>query len=222
MRIIAGTARSRTLQAPKGTDTRPTLDRVRENLFNILGHRVWQAQVLDLFAGSGALSFEAVSRGAARAVLVDHARAAHLCEQKNAESLGFAAQCRILLSPWERAVETLRREDARFDLVFLDPPYALSDLTQVTQALLPLLAEDARVVVEHEGGKPSRVCAGLALTDTRKYGYAGISIFVPAPVPAPAPAAEGEEEAAGAAGAEDTKIPKDPHGASAQNTEAHP
>ena len=177
MRIIAGSARSRAIEAPKGMDTRPTLDRVRENLFNILGHRVYHARVLDLFAGSGALSLEAISRGASEAVLVDHARAANLCERQNAERLGFAGQCRILLSPWEAAVRTLRREGAQFDLVFLDPPYALSDLGEVTEALLPLLAEDARVIVEHEGGKPSRVSAGLRLVDTRKYGYAGLSIY---------------------------------------------
>ena len=177
MRIIAGTARSRTLQAPKGMDTRPTLDRVRENLFNILGHSVYDARVLDLFAGSGALSFEALSRGASLAVLVDKARPAHLCQRQNAETLGFTDRCRILLCPWERAVDTLQREGARFDLVFLDPPYAMTDLTEVTAALLPLLAEDGQVIVEHEANKPSRVTPELTLTDTRKYGYAGLSIY---------------------------------------------
>ena len=88
MRIIAGTARNRRLEAPEGTNTRPTLDRVRENLFNILQTRIRDSTVLDLFAGSGALSFEAISRGAVRAVLCDADRKAYRTERRNAESLG--------------------------------------------------------------------------------------------------------------------------------------
>ncbi len=177
MRIIAGTARSRQLEAPEGRDTRPTLDRVRENLFNILQGRVWDARVLDLFAGSGALALEAVSRGASAAVLVDCDRRAHAAEVRNAEKLGFADKTRILLSDWEAAVRTLTRENRRFDLVFLDPPYAMSDLEQVTERLKPLLAGEAVVVVEHPAAAPSRVAEGYVLKDTRKYGYVGVSLY---------------------------------------------
>ncbi len=177
MRIIAGTARSRQLEAPKGRDTRPTLDRVRENLFNILQGRVWDTRVLDLFAGSGALALEAISRGAAGAVLVDCDRAAHTVEKRNADKLGFAAKTRILLSDWEAALRTLTRENQLFDLVFLDPPYAMSDLTQVTERLKPLLAEDAVMVVEHPATAPSQVADGYVLEDTRKYGYVGVSLY---------------------------------------------
>lgn len=177
MRIIAGTARSRTIETPKGRDTRPTLDRVRENLFNILMRRVPGARVLDLFAGSGALSFEALSRGAAFAVLADRDRAAHLAECRNAERLGFGKQTRILHCEWQRAVQTLRAADERFDLVFLDPPYAMNDLCAVTEALLPLLEEDALVVCEHEGGKPCRVTDALEETDSRRWGFVGITMY---------------------------------------------
>ena len=89
LRIIAGTARGRKLEAPQGRDTRPTLDRVRENLFNMLQGKCMDARVLDLFAGSGALSLEALSRGAAFAVLADRDREASRIQRQNLENLGF-------------------------------------------------------------------------------------------------------------------------------------
>ena len=177
MRIIAGTARSRVIEAPRGTDTRPTLDRVRENLFNVLRREVPGAQVLDLFAGSGALALEALSRGAGSAVLVDSQRAAQEAEARNVQALGFGDRARLLRMDWRRAVQLLTAEGARFDLVFLDPPYALHDLTEVTGALLPLLAEDALVCVEHPAREPSAVSAALSLCDRRQWGYVGVSLY---------------------------------------------
>ena len=177
MRIIAGTARSRTIEAPRGRDTRPTLDRVRENLFNILQNRVRGAAVLDLFSGSGALALEALSRGAARAVLVDRDRAAHAVEKLNADRLGFADRARILLCDWQQAVDGLQAAGEKFALIFLDPPYAMQDLTEVTGALIPLLAEDALVIVEHEFRTLPVVSGAYERTDTRKYGYVGVSFY---------------------------------------------
>lgn len=177
MRIIAGTARSRIIEAPKGRDTRPTLDRVRENLFNILQQQVPDARVLDLFAGSGALSLEAISRGAQSAVMVDHDHAAHTCQQLNTNRLGFTSQAELLCCDWQQAIHQLSGRGAVFDLVFLDPPYAMSNLTEVTRQLRPLLAAGALVVVEHPSGQPTQVDDGLMLQDSRKYGYVGISIY---------------------------------------------
>ena len=177
MRIIAGSARSRTILAPEGRDTRPTLDRVRENLFNILMRRVPEARVLDLFAGSGALSMEALSRGAAHATLVDIDRAAIRCIQQNITALRFTEETRVLPSDWKAAVTLLKQEGAKFDLVFLDPPYKMHDLTEVSQALIPLLAEDALVVVEHEVRTMPALSEGFDMTDTRKYGIVGVSFF---------------------------------------------
>lgn len=179
MRIIGGAARGRTIEAPTGMDTRPTLDRVRENLFNILQHRVFDANVLDLFSGSGALALEALSRGAKSAVLVDHDRRAHLCEKKNTEKLGYMDRVRLLQTEWLTALQTLKRERASFDLVFLDPPYAMQDLTAVTEELLPLLSDRAVVIIEHQAGNPSLVSAGYQMIDSRKYGYAGLSLYTP-------------------------------------------
>ena len=177
MRIIAGSARSRAIIAPEGRDTRPTLDRVRENLFNILMRRVPGAQVLDLFAGSGALSMEAVSRGAARAVLVDHDRAAIRCIQQNIAALRFEAETRVIPADWKAAVSLLEQEGARFDIIFLDPPYKMHDLSEVARRLIPLLAEDALVVVEHEARTMPALCEGFDMTDSRKWGVACVSFF---------------------------------------------
>lgn len=177
MRIIAGEARSRTLKAPEGRDTRPTLDRVRENMFNILRMRVPGARVLDLFAGSGALSLEAVSRGADFAVMVDHDRAAIAAEKANVEALRFGDRTRILSMDWRRAVALLLSEKEKFDLVFLDPPYAMRDMTEVMDALTPLLGEDALVVLEHQAEVMPATADGYRMTDSRKYGYVGVSFF---------------------------------------------
>ena len=179
MRIIAGEARSRTIEAPKGRDTRPTLDRVRENLFNIIAREVPGASVLDLFAGSGALALEALSRGAERAVMVDRDREANRVERLNTERLGYADRARILLCDWQAALSRLAQAGERFDLVFLDPPYAMGDLTQVTGGLLPLLSPGALIVTEHQAGHPYTVCDALAETDARRWGYAGVTMYRP-------------------------------------------
>ncbi len=177
MRIIAGSARGRTFEAPQGRDTRPTLDRVRENVFNILQMKVRGAAVLDLFSGSGAMAFEAISRGAREAVLVDADRAAHLIQQKNAQKLGMASQCCILHCDWQLAVRQLAQQERRFDAVFLDPPYAMHDMTPVMNALRPLLEEDAVILLEHEAKTFPSMPDGFELYDSRKYGIAGVSFF---------------------------------------------
>ena len=127
MRIIAGEARGRTLTAPKGMDTRPTQDYVRESLFNILQASVPEARVLDLFAGSGALALEALSRGAVKATLVDCSTDAVQCIKRNAETLGFAERVTVIRSDWQAALMRLSKNGERFTLVFLDPPYRITD-----------------------------------------------------------------------------------------------
>ncbi len=122
MRIIAGTARSLPLKAVEGTGTRPTTDRIRETLFNILAPRIGGAVFLDLFAGSGAVGLEAVSRGAERAVLVDHSAKAVSCIRENVHTTKFDAQCEVIRSDFLAALRHMEGRDA-FDIIFLDPPY---------------------------------------------------------------------------------------------------
>ena len=177
LRIIAGIARGRRFEAPAGRDTRPTLDRVRENLFNMLQGRCMDARVLDLFAGSGALSLEALSRGAKFAVMADRDREANRIEQMNAEGLGFSAKCRILLSSWEWTIEALKQEKEKFDLIFLDPPYAMTELREMTEALKPLLDEDGWIVLEHQAEARPEVAVGLRAVKERKWGYCGVTIY---------------------------------------------
>lgn len=179
MRIIAGSARSRTIQTPAGQETRPTLDRVRESVFNILQMRVRDARVLDLFSGSGAMALESLSRYAESAVMVDHSREAIACIRKNVETLRFQDRSRIIQADWKAAVETLLRENAQFDLVILDPPYAMVKLREVTEKIRPLLSEDAMIVIEHDVRTMPHVADGYDAVDTRKYGIVGVTFFQP-------------------------------------------
>ncbi len=177
MRIIAGTARGRRIEAPAGEHTRPTLDRVRENLFNILQNRTGDSRVLDLFAGSGALSIEALSRGAAYAVLVDSDRNASRVQRKNLEQLGMADRAEVFLCDWRKAAAELEARGSRFDLIFLDPPYRMTDLREVFAEMAKLIAEDGLIILEHEA-KTEPVTGDLfEMTDRRRWGYCGISFF---------------------------------------------
>lgn len=174
MRIIAGTARGRTLFAPKGMETRPTADRVRESLFNILAGRVRDARVFDAFAGSGAMSMEALSRGAAFALASDISREACRCVDRNAQACGFSDRIRLVNGDWKKA---LAQERTPFDLVFLDPPYARTEAyAQVLQALkgAGLLAEDAVAVLECAREAQVEPGDGFEVYDRRMYGAAQV------------------------------------------------
>ena len=177
MRIIAGTARNRRIDAPEGRHTRPTLDRVRENLFNILQTRIASSVVLDLFAGSGALSLEALSRGASFAVMCDLDRNANRVEKRNTELLGFSDRAEIHCCDWRTAVRKLHERDIKFDLVFLDPPYSMTDLREVFESLVPIIGEDSLVIVEHEADKTFVFSGQYEIIDERKWGFCGMSFL---------------------------------------------
>jgi 16S rRNA (guanine(966)-N(2))-methyltransferase RsmD len=153
MRIIGGTLRSRRLEAPAGLSTRPTSDRLRETLFNVLAPRIEGSRFLDLFAGSGAVGLEAHSRGAARVDLIDRAAPALAFIRKNLVSLGISAGVSIHSGGVEPILRRMRT-DSPFDLVFLDPPYDSANAYESTLGLLGgalagLLAPGALVIAEH-------------------------------------------------------------------------
>ena len=176
MRIIGGEARGRRLATPVGHDTRPTYDRVRESVFGILGPRLRGAAVLDLFAGSGALALEALSRGAERAVFVDHSRKAADAIRTNIEAVRVADRARLLVCDWREALQKLRGE--RFTLVFLDPPYRMEDVyEQAAREILEygLLAPDGRMVFEHARGVKITLPSPLVVCDVRRYGDTSVS-----------------------------------------------
>ena len=177
MRIIAGEARGRKIEAPAGRNTRPTLDRVRENMFNILQADIPDSRILDLFAGSGALSLEAISRGAASAVMVDSDRKASMIQKQNAESLRFSDRTRQYCCDWTRAVRSLCDEEQKFDIVFLDPPYAMTDLRTVFSSLIPLLEQESIIVVEHEAGKNVSVPPEFKIVKDRSWGFCAVTVY---------------------------------------------
>jgi 16S rRNA (guanine966-N2)-methyltransferase len=167
MRVVAGRYGGRTLVAPRGRATRPTSDRVREALFSILAD-VSQARVLDLFAGSGALAIESLSRGATQATLVDTSAAAIAAIRANLEALELDAE--VVRVPALRFLRHASDELREYDLIFLDPPYrhAGSLATELTAALSAVLAPEARVVSESDRRQPLDL--DLPLLDERRYG----------------------------------------------------
>ncbi len=179
MRIVGGEARSRVLKAPPGMETRPTLDQVRESLFNILQFRIKGKKVLDLYAGSGALALEALSRGAASAVLCDNARAAAKVITENIASLHYENRARLLFMQDLRALEMLAAENEKFDLIFLDPPYKMNTSDTLRRiAELNLLSHEGMMIVEHTADNPPDACEYLELQDVRSYRTTRISFFM--------------------------------------------
>lgn len=174
MRIVAGVFRGRPLAAPAGEHTRPTADRVREALFNILAGRVAESQVLDLFAGSGALGFEALSRGAAHCTFIDRDRRALAVVERNARTLGVQDRCRFLCLDWARGLERLR--GCRFDLVFVDPPYAAQLYEPVFRGIGSFLAQDGLVVAECDAANQPAF-APLVPCDQRRYGRTVLTLL---------------------------------------------
>ena len=166
MRVIAGSARGMSLTAPRGRATRPITDRVKETLFAILGDRVPEARVLDLYAGSGAIGIEALSRGAASVDFVERDRAALAALRQNLErtrldgGLAHAADVERFLSG----------EGGPWDLAFLDPPYEVRDIVASLRALVPRLAPGALVVVKHFWRTELPVVEGLAPSRERRFG----------------------------------------------------
>jgi 16S rRNA (guanine966-N2)-methyltransferase len=180
LRVIAGRLRGRPLRAPAGTATRPTSDRVRESLFALLGD-LSGANVLDLYAGSGALAIEALSRGARRATLVECSGAAVDCIRANLARLGLVEQATVLRLRVERARGPIVRE-APFDLVLCDPPWPRIDeaLQAVGRLVGPeLLGFAATVVIEHPARTPVTELpeASLVLQDRRVWGDTAAAFF---------------------------------------------
>jgi 16S rRNA (guanine966-N2)-methyltransferase len=178
MRIIAGEARGRKLFTPDGAETRPTADRVRESLFNILGSRVLDAQVLDLFAGSGALALEAISRGAAFAALCDMSFDAVRVIERNIALMRAEERTLLIRADWREALGRLRGH--RFSLVFLDPPYRMLDAyTSAAEAMKAqgLLETSAVLVMEHAVKSPLTLPPGFEIFDERRYGDTAVALI---------------------------------------------
>lgn len=176
VRIAGGTARGMPLAEPRGVRLRPTSGLVREAIFNILGPRVEDAAVLDLYAGTGALGIEALSRGAARATFIE-AEAA--CVAAISQSLSRAEMSESGTVLRGRVPAALKAIEGPFDLIFLDPPYNEPDVETVLMRLSVLLADDGVVVYEHGSRyNPPERPAGLRLSERRVYGDSAVAFFV--------------------------------------------
>lgn len=179
MRIIAGSARGRRLKGPRGPGLRPTSDQVREALFNILGKRVCAARVLDLFAGTGALSLEALSRGARRAVLVDRGREALALCRDNGAILGFSEKIELVALTVDARLSQRLGARGPFDLVFADPPYAAISPEVLLGWLSPaLLAEAGVLVIEHDRRSAAPLSGlGFERFDARRFGDTALAFY---------------------------------------------
>jgi 16S rRNA (guanine966-N2)-methyltransferase len=170
VRVIAGTARGIQLAAPRDRGTRPITDRVKETLFGILGERVLDARVLDLYAGSGAVGIEALSRGAARATFVEKGRAALTAIGENLRRAGVNESADVRAQDVARYLATAAAEEDRFDLVMLDPPYEERAILPPLERVVALLAPSATVVVKHFWRTSVPVPDGLRMWRDRRFG----------------------------------------------------
>lgn len=174
MRIIAGEKRGHTIFAPRGRETRPTSDRVRENVFNIVAPWVEGACVLDLYAGSGAMGLEALSRGAASALFVESDPDALRVIERNLDKLDLRA--RVVRVDATTALAQESGAGRKYDLVLVDPPYDMTNYDSLARYLPAVLADDGLVVLETDA-KVEPELSGLDVRTRRKYGSTRVTVF---------------------------------------------
>ncbi len=179
LRVISGKLKGKKLFALKGIELRPTSDRVKEAIFDILQDSFQGQDVLDLFAGTGALGIEALSRGARRAVFVEGSDRSRTVLRKNIDACGFQVQAEVLAREVQAGIKILEKRGEAFDLIFLDPPYgkglALKTLQVLSQG--SILAPAALIVAEHSPVEELTAVPSLERIDWRKYGGTEVSFF---------------------------------------------
>lgn len=150
MRVIAGSARRTNLVCPSGSQTRPTTDRIKETLFNILQNEIYDARFLDLFSGSGGIGIEALSRGAKECVFVENSREAVSCIKTNLEKTHFQKQSQLMAMDVMQAIRRLETQSESFDIIFMDPPYRKDFEAKLIPTLLssPLVTEGTLIIAE--------------------------------------------------------------------------
>ena len=175
MRVVAGTAKGRLLVAPPGQTTRPTPAKVRQAAFNSLESldAVVDARIVDLFAGTGALAIEALSRGAASAVLCEPDRQARLCIERNLTTTGMSDRARVVPTPAEAWLATA--PDRSIDLAVADPPYRYDRWAELLGAIAPVLADNALVVIESD--REVEVGTSWDVLRTKSYGTTVVTII---------------------------------------------
>ena len=175
MRVITGLAKGKRLESPEGKDVRPTPDKVKEGLFSALQFDIEGRRILDLFAGSGQLGIEALSRGAESAVLVDSSSTSVKLARKNVEYCGFSDKAKVVQLDYA-AFCAMSRET--FDIVFLDPPYNQGLLMLAVKAVLPLMSDYGLIICEHPPEvKPDEAVVGFSIFKTYRYGKVNVTVY---------------------------------------------
>lgn len=184
MRIIAGKARGRIFETPQGKNTRPTLDRVREAIFGMIQFDVENRKVLDLFAGSGGMGLEAISRGASKVVFCDIEKNAVKLIEKNIATLDFADNATVFCCDWRMLINKLSAERECFSIVLVDPPYSAGLYEQILSEIVSkkILTSGAIIIAEHAWDKqidiealPEETRRSLIFRKPRRYGSVGVT-----------------------------------------------
>lgn len=181
MRVVSGDAKGRPLKAVPGTSTRPTTDKVKEAIFSMIGPYFEGGTVLDLYAGTGGLGIEALSRGMEQAVFIDLDSKSIETVRTNLKSIGYADRAEVYKNDAGRALKALSKRDAMFDLVFIDPPYRLKhgDELMLTMQQLNLLQDQATVVLEYESSYIyPEVFGNFKQIRKSQYGETAVSIYI--------------------------------------------
>ena len=177
MRIISGTARGTKLFTLEGLETRPTLDRVKEAIFNIIQSQIRDAVILDLFAGSGAIGLEMLSRGAKKAILCDKSKSAMEIIKKNIEKTHMAEKVKLYNLDFEKCIEKIKND--KFDIIYLDPPYNTDYIMKSLNKILDLELMNSNGLIILETDDEKRILEDIKnikvkIVDKRKYGRATI------------------------------------------------
>lgn len=180
MRVIAGEYRGRRLDRIEGMEIRPTSDKVKESLFNMLGEAVIDCSFLDLFGGTGGIGIEALSRGAKHVVFIDAGIKSIKVLKGNLERLNIKAGAEVFHTDYETAIKKLYKYNKQFDIVFIDPPYSLGMAQNALVCIEanPILAQDGLIIVEHDSrdDMPNKV-GRLALYRVKRYGNTSLSFY---------------------------------------------
>jgi len=180
MRVIAGEYKGRPLEAVPGKGTRPTTDKVKESIFNMIGPYFHGGWALDLYAGTGGLSIEALSRGMEKAVMIDLDPKAIAVIKQNIQKLNLQSRTEVYRNDARRAIRALAKREVSFDVIFLDPPYAQQNIAEEIQLMMQanLLSQTGWIVAEHDAEVilPDHI-AGCVLDRTVTYGDTGVTIY---------------------------------------------